>query len=59
MTDVALYATGVGLNDYWLWDKEAGKPSDTFYEARSLGLIVHMWTFKDDVMYFNAKTNIV
>ena len=59
LTDVALHATGVGLNDYWLWDKVNGKPSDVFYQARNLGLIVHMWTFKDDVKYFNASTNIV
>ena len=59
LTDVALHATGVGLNDYWLWDKVSGKPSNTFYEARELGLIVHLWTFKDDVLLFNATTNIV
>ena len=59
LTDVALHATGVGLNDFWLWDSVNRKPSDKFYEARALGLIVHMWTFKDDMKVFSASTNIV
>jgi hypothetical protein len=59
LTDVALHATGVGLNDYWLWDYSGNQPSETFYEARDLGLIVHLWTFKDDVLQFGAKNNIV
>ncbi len=28
-------------------------------QARQLGLIVHIWTFKDDELLFNAKDNIV
>lgn len=28
-------------------------------QVRDRGLIVHIWTFKDDVLMFNAKTNIV
>ena len=34
LTDVAIHATGVGLNDFWLWDYANHRPSDTFYEAR-------------------------
>lgn len=59
LTDVALYATGVGFEDNNLWDYTNNKISDTFYEAKNLGLIVHIWTFKDDELFFNAKTNIV
>lgn len=59
LTDVAQYATGVGFQDRNLWDYSANKIADTFYEAKDLGLIVHIWTFQDDVLFFNAKTNIV
>ncbi len=59
MTEVAQYATGIGFADTNLWDYKTNQPSATFYQAKDLGLIVHLWTFKDDVLFFNAKTNLV
>lgn len=58
MTEVAQYATGIGFADTNLWDYKTNQPSATFYQAKDLGLIVHLWTFKDDVLFFNAKTNL-
>ena len=59
LTDVNLYATGVGFNDGLLWDSVKSEPSQIFHEARDMGLMVHMWTFKDDALYFKSKNNIV
>jgi glycerophosphoryl diester phosphodiesterase len=42
-----------------LWDYAANQPTDTFFKARALGLVLHIWTFKDDVLFFNATSNIV
>ena len=55
LTDVAIYATGIGFNDFLLWDYAEKKPSSVFIQARELGLLVHMWTFKDDVVFMDAK----
>ena len=59
LDDIAIYATGVGFEEAILWDYKTNLPTETFYRARQLGLIVHIWTFKDDVLFFNSKTNIV
>ncbi len=59
LDDINAYATGIGFEEKVLWDYAANAPTDTFYKARALGLIIHIWTFKDDVLFFNAPTNIV
>jgi len=59
LDDINKYATGIGFEERILWDYQTGKPTSTFYKARELGLIVHIWTFKDDVLFFNSTTNIV
>lgn len=59
LTDVVLYATGVGFDDILLFDYSTNRPSDMFYQARELGLLVHMWSFQDDKLLFKAKDNIV
>ena len=33
--------------------------TEVLSQTRSLGMIVHIWTFKDDVLLFDSKTNIV
>ncbi len=59
LEDVNKYATGVGFEDEFLWDYRSNKPTALLEQARSLELVVHIWTFKDDVLLFNAKNNIV
>jgi glycerophosphoryl diester phosphodiesterase len=59
LDDVAAYATGIGFEEKVLWDYSSNKPTETFYNSRALGLQIHIWTFKDDVLFLNAKTNIV
>lgn len=59
LEDVNKYATGVGFEDEFLWDYKNNNETALLAQARSLGLIVHIWTFKDDVLLFNAKNSIV
>jgi glycerophosphoryl diester phosphodiesterase len=59
LDDISAYATGIGFEEAVLWDYAANQPTETFHRARALGLIIHIWTFKDDVLFFNASTNIV
>lgn len=59
LADIAKYATGVGFEERILWNYDTNQPTAIFSQARELGLIVHIWTFKDDVLFFNSKTNIV
>jgi glycerophosphoryl diester phosphodiesterase len=59
LVDTAKYATGIGFESEFLWDYKKNAPTDTFYKARELGLILHIWTFKDDVGLLNSKSNIV
>lgn len=59
LEDVNKYATGVGFEDVILWDYKSNTPSIIFNQARKLGLLLHIWTFKDDVLFFNSTTNIV
>lgn len=58
MADVNKYATGIGFQDNLIWDYSKNAPRDTLNQAKALGLIVHIWTFKDDVLLFNVKNNI-
>ena len=59
LNDVAKYATGVGFEDGFIWDYKSDRATALLEQARGLGLIVHIWTFKDDELFFNAKDNIV
>lgn len=59
LEDINKYATGIGFEERILWDYKTNTPTATFTEARQLGLLIHIWTFKDDVLFFNAHTNIV
>ena len=54
LEDVNKYATGIGFEDDFLWDYDENKETALLQQARSLGLIVHIWTFKDDDLLFNA-----
>ena len=59
LTDINLYATGIGFEDQILWDYETDRPTSVLSEARELGLMVHIWTFKDDVLLFDSGDNLV
>jgi hypothetical protein len=59
LSDVVEHATGIGFSDSVLWNYQENRPSDVFLEAKRLGLVVHMWTFKDDVLSLGATSNIV
>lgn len=48
LTEIATYAQGVGAYKSLLIDPETGAPNAYAAEARSLGLEVHAWTFRDD-----------
>lgn len=58
LADVNKYATGIGFQDSVLWDYTKNSPRETLKQAQALGLMVHIWTFKDDVLLFNVKNNI-
>ena len=58
LEDVNKYATGIGFQDSILWDYTKNSPRETLKQAQALGLMVHIWTFKDDVLLFNVKNNI-
>jgi glycerophosphoryl diester phosphodiesterase len=59
LNDISVYATGIGFEENILWNYGSNNPTDTFYKARELGLVIHIWTFKDDVLFFNAPNFIV
>ena len=58
LEDVNKYATGIGFQDSMLWDYANKKPTNVISEMRSLGMKVHLWTFKDDVLLFEADNNV-
>lgn len=41
-----------------IWDYTHNTTKDTLKKTRDLGMIAHIWTFKDDVLLFNVKNNI-
>lgn len=41
-----------------IWDYALNTPTSYLEEARRVGLITHIWTFKDDELLFNSKNNI-
>jgi hypothetical protein len=59
LEDVNKYATGIGFQDSILYDYSTHRMTEVLSQTRALGMIVHIWTFKDDVLLFDAKTNIV
>lgn len=58
LDDTNKYATGVGFEEGAIWDYVNHRPSETFTKARDLGLLIHVWTFKDDLLFFNATSNL-
>jgi hypothetical protein len=59
LSDVNKYATGIGFQDTILYDYSTHRMTEILEQTRALGMIVHIWTFKDDMLLFDAKTNIV
>ena len=59
MEDINKYATGIGFQDTIIWNYEDGKETDVLAKTRALGMLVHVWTFKDDVLLFDVPNNIV
>lgn len=60
LTDIALYATGIGFQDGIIWDYKNKKPFTVHTDTQALGMLVHVWTFRDDDNPpFNATNNIV
>ena len=59
LNDINKYATGIGFEDDFLWDYDRNEQTALLKQTRDLGLIVHIWTFKDDDLLFNAQNNIV
>ena len=59
LDEIAIYATGIGFNDKALWNYTTNTATPLLRQMRDRGLIVHIWTFKDDILMFNSKNNIV
>lgn len=59
LEQVNKYANGIGFEDYIIWDYARKTPNPVLEKAKDLGLLVHVWTFKDEKPIFNATTNIV
>lgn len=59
MIDINKYATGIGFQDSIIYDYTAHELTQVINQCRDLGLIVHVWTFKDDALLFDSKTNLV
>lgn len=55
---MAVYATGIGYQDKMVWDSFLGEPTWLIEETRKHGLLIHVWTFKDDARIFQAVTPI-
>lgn len=58
LAEVAQFACSVGVNDLVEWDYKQNKSRGMVDQAHSLGLLVHMWTFKDDMLFFNSSTGV-
>ncbi len=59
LVDINKYATGIGFEDAILYNYTAHQLTQVLGQCRELGLMVHVWTFKDDNLLFESKTNIV
>lgn len=58
LTDINKYATGIGFQDSIIWDYDTKQPTGVHNQTKALGMIVHVWTFKDDVLIFDSKNNM-
>jgi glycerophosphoryl diester phosphodiesterase len=58
LNDINQYATGIGFQDSIIWDYKTHSIKDVLKETQKLGMIAHIWTFKDDVLMFETKNNI-
>ena len=54
--DINKYATGIGFQDSIIYDYSAHELTEVLNQCRQLGLMVHVWTFKDDNLLFDAKS---
>ena len=59
LEEVNKYATGIGFQDSIIYDYSKDAPTDVMAKTKALGMKVHVWTFKDDVLLFNSTNNIV
>ena len=59
LTEVNTYATGLGVDDSSIWNYTTSKPTDLLTTARYLNLLLHVWTFKDDNLFWKSSTNYV
>ena len=59
LEDINKYATGIGFEDKIVWDYKENKQTDVVAKTRALKMLVHVWTFKDDVLLFEVPNNIV
>lgn len=59
LNEVAKYATGLGVDDASIWNYTTLKPTALLDSSRYLDLLLHVWTFKDDNLFFNSSTNFV
>ena len=51
---------GMGVEDTLVYDIENKRPDlDTVKKIKDLGMMLHVWTFKDDQLPFGAKTPLV
>jgi len=58
LADINKYATGIGFQDSIVWDYHNAKPTDIHNQTKALGMLVHVWTFKDDMLVFNSTNNL-
>lgn len=56
LMDINKYATGIGFQDSIIYDYSAHELTQVLNQCRQLGLMVHVWTFKDDNLLFDAKS---
>ena len=42
-----------------IWDYDLDKEKQTLSETRSLGLLIHVWTFRDDAVMLDAQNSLV
>ena len=59
LTDVSLYANGMGVDDSSIWNYTSLEPTPLLKNMKELEMMLHVWTFKDDELCFNSSTNIV
>lgn len=59
LTDISLYANGVGVNKNLIFPRDAGQnllpPTSLIGDAHNAGLIVHGWTFRNENVFLPAN----